>query len=163
MRTVKTIGAIVAAALPFLFPAAAALAGPDGTEPSQEQEPSSEQQPPGMPSPPRNNGNNSPASGGPRLSGTYNSTATYRTATQSVVLHFSSPCGGCNAQGPTGGAMNWTGAGWEGTLPGACGPIVNVVVPTSVVNGYAQTLTSTTTGLCGMEGPGVASLTRIGD
>jgi len=150
----------VGAALALLVMAAPAVADPDSTDPSSSEDPSSEQKPPGMPSGSRNN---TPSLGAPRLSGTYNVTATYGTATVDSVEHLSSPCGGCNATGIVGPPLVWTGGSWEQTKDGGCGPMHSSFVPTSVVNGYAQTLTGTHVGICGSDKPAVSTFTRIGN
>lgn len=163
------IGAATAAlllALPMTLQPIA-TAEPTGTEDSENQESTepSEQQTPGLPEAPNQPDNNNSGNSGvgkPRLQGTYTHTVTYGTATESVVLHFTSGCAGCNAAGAGGAQLNWTGAGWEQTYVGACGPVLAMFVPTSVVDGYAQSLTSTTTGMCGQQAPAIGTLVRTG-
>lgn len=154
----RIIGAAAATAAALLATAGPVAADPDSTETSTSQEASPQQQAPGSPDTP----DLSPL-GAPRLDGTYNITANYGTATVSNVIHFSSPCAGCDATGgPKGGNWIWTGGSWEHTYVDSCSTPVDTYVPVAVVNGYAQELTGTSVGMCGATQPATLVLSRIG-
>ena len=156
-----------AACLPLLTVAANAWAEPPGGD--ETSSPQTTESAPPEPQLPRPSTPQQPrpadGAGPPRLHGTYNNTSTFNTATVSAINMISSPCGGCNAtvtvNGLTAQAI-WTGAGWTVTTPAQCGPIVATYVPTSVVNGYVQTATGTTIGICGASHPVQSTLVRVG-
>ncbi|OBI10380.1 hypothetical protein A5715_00065 [Mycolicibacter heraklionensis] len=152
---------IGAATLALLFMAGPAVAEPEDTDPSPTKEANAEEGAPGVRP---GSQSEAPSLGAPRFSGTYNVTATYGTATANNTAHLSSPCGGCAVTGPEGGPPAiWTGASWEQTKEGPCGPVHTTFIPTSVVNGYAQTLNATTIGMCGSDKPAISTLTRVGN
>jgi hypothetical protein len=142
-------------------PAVTATAEP-GVEPTTTTETSSAPPAPPTPDLPRPSAE---GFGAPRLHGTYNNTSTLNAATATGVNQISSPCGGCNAVVTTNGlsvTAIWTGAGWSASSPAQCGPVVATYIPTSVVDGYVQTASGTTTGMCGVTQPIVSTLVRIG-
>lgn len=109
-----------------------------------------------------------PPPAGPRLSGTYTITATFRTATVSSVVNFASDCAMCDATLTAEGnstTVTWNGTGWENTGGGAC-QMRNVLTPTSVVDGVVQTFSQTSTilnpGGCGVGGDGTGTGVRTG-
>jgi hypothetical protein len=111
------------------------------------------------------------AADGPVLSGTYNIVATANGTTATEVMHISSSCAKCGATATSakGGtvALTWTGAGWQGTASGGCGPMTSVITPVGDVNGVVQSFTDVATFLtpevCNTTGPGMATGTRISD
>lgn len=109
-----------------------------------------------------------PAPVGPRLSGTYSITVTFRTATVSSVVTVASDCAQCDATftvDGVSGTMTWNGTGWERTDGGAC--LMRVVLtPTSVVNGIVETFSQVSTilspGSCGVGGDMTGTGVRTG-
>lgn len=155
-------GAVVIAAglLLAAVPAVTATAEP-GVEQTTTTEPSSAQPAPPTPDLPRPG---TEGLGAPRLHGTYNNTSTLNAATVTGINQISSPCGGCNAVVTTNGlavTAIWTGAGWSASSPAQCGPVVANYIPTSVVDGYVQTASGTTTGMCGVNQPILSTLVRL--
>ncbi|PJE20902.1 MAG: hypothetical protein CK431_24630 [Mycobacterium sp.] len=109
-----------------------------------------------------------PPPAGPRLSGTYSITSTFRTATATSVVSFASDCAMCDATltaNGKSGAVTWNGTGWENTGGGACA-MRTVITPTSIVDGIVQTFsqiaTILTPGSCGVGGDGTGVGTRTG-
>lgn len=109
-----------------------------------------------------------PPPAGPRLSGTYSITSTFRTATATSVISFASDCAMCDATltaNGKSGTVTWNGTGWENTGGGACA-MRTVLTPTSVVDGIVQTFSQISTiltpGSCGVGGDGTGVGTRTG-
>ncbi len=108
--------------------------------------------------------------GGPILSGTYDTVATYGTATVHEVVKITSDCPRCNAVGAlrTGTAtMTWNGVGWQAVAASGCGPLTTVYTPTGNLDGVVQNFTILGTYLtpevCGITGPTVGTGVRTGD
>ena len=109
-----------------------------------------------------------PPPAGPRLSGTYSITSTFRTATATSVISFASDCAMCDATltaNGKSGTVTWNGTGWENTGGGACA-MRTVLTPTSIVDGIVQTFSQISTiltpGSCGVGGDGTGVGTRTG-
>jgi hypothetical protein len=156
ISTLIVVAGLVLAAVPAVTAAAEPGDGQTTTT-----EPSTAQPAPPTPDLPRPS---TAGFGAPRLHGTYNNTSTLNAATVTGINQISSPCGGCNAVVTTNGlavTAIWTGAGWSASSPAQCGPVVANYIPTSVVDGYVQTASGTTTGMCGVAQPILSTLVRL--